>query len=32
MSLWIAGQIYAAVKDEKLANEAMQVAEKNINL
>ena len=25
-------QIYAVVKDEKLANEAIQVAEKNIKL
>jgi len=32
MTLWLADQIYAVVKDEKLANEAMQVAEKNINL
>lgn len=32
MTLWIADQIYAVVKDEELANEAMQVAEKNINL
>lgn len=31
MTLWLADQIYAVVKDEKLANEAMQVAEKNIN-
>jgi len=31
-TLWLADQIYAVVKDEKLANEAMQVAEKNINL
>ncbi len=31
MILWLADQIYAIVKDEKLANEAMQVAEKNIN-
>ena len=30
MTLWLADQIYAVVKDEKLANEAMQVAEKNI--
>jgi len=32
MTLWLADQIYAVVKDEKLAHEAMQVAEKNINL
>ena len=32
MTLWLADQIYAVVKDEKLANEAMQVAEKSINL
>ncbi|MFZ7170637.1 MAG: helix-turn-helix domain-containing protein [Bacteroidota bacterium] len=32
MTLWLADQIYAVVKDEKLANEAMLVAEKNINL
>jgi transcriptional regulator with XRE-family HTH domain len=31
MTLWLADQIYAVVKDEKLANEAMHVAEKNIN-
>lgn len=31
MTLWLADQIYAVVKDEKLANEAMKVAEKNIN-
>ena len=31
MTLWLADQIYAVVKDEKLANEAMQIAEKNIN-
>lgn len=30
MTLWLANQIYAVVKDEKLANEAMQVAEKKI--
>lgn len=28
MKLWLADQIYAVVKHEKLANEAMQVAEK----
>jgi transcriptional regulator with XRE-family HTH domain len=32
MTLWLADQIYALVKDEKLANEAIQVAKKNINL
>ncbi len=32
MTLWLADQIYAVVKDEKLTNEAMQMAEKNINL
>lgn len=32
LTLWLADQIYDVVKDEKLANEAMQVAEKNINL
>ncbi|MBS1776508.1 MAG: helix-turn-helix transcriptional regulator [Chitinophagaceae bacterium] len=31
-TLWLADQIYEVIKDEKLANEAMQVAEKNINL
>jgi hypothetical protein len=31
MTLWLADQIYAVVKDEKLASEAMQVVEKNIN-
>ena len=31
-TLWLADQIYEVVKDEKMANEAMQVAEKNINL
>ena len=30
--LWLADQLYDVVKDEKLANEAMQVAEKKINL
>jgi len=30
LTLWLADQIYAVVKDEKLANEAMQVAEKSI--
>jgi HTH-type transcriptional regulator, competence development regulator len=32
MTLWLADQIYEVVKDEKMANEAMQVVEKNINL
>lgn len=31
LTLWLADQIYAVVKDEKLANEAMLAAEKNIN-
>jgi HTH-type transcriptional regulator, competence development regulator len=31
-TLWLADQIYAVIKDEKLANEAMQVAENNIKL
>ena len=30
LTLWLADQIYDVVKGEKLANEAMQVAEKNI--
>jgi len=30
MTLWLADQIYEVVKDEKMANEAMQVAEKKI--
>ena len=30
--LWLADQWYDVVKDEKLANKAMQVAEKKINL
>jgi transcriptional regulator with XRE-family HTH domain len=30
MTLWLADQIYAVVKDEKLANEAMKVADKKI--
>jgi hypothetical protein len=30
-TLWLAGQIYAVVKYEKIANEAMQVADKKIN-
>ncbi len=32
LTLWLADQIYAVVKDEKLATEAMQVADKKINL
>ena len=32
MTLWLADQIYDVVKDENMANEAMQVAEKKINL
>jgi hypothetical protein len=31
MTLWLADQIYDVVKDEKMANEAMQDAEKKIN-
>ena len=31
MTLWLADQIYEVVKNEKLANEAMKVAEKKIN-
>ncbi len=31
MTLWLAGQIYEVVKDEKMANEAMQVAEQKLN-
>jgi len=31
LTLWLADQIYAVVKDEKLAHEAMQVADKKIN-
>lgn len=30
--LWLADQLYDVVKDEKLANEAMQVAEQKIYL
>ncbi|MEI8110091.1 MAG: helix-turn-helix transcriptional regulator [Chitinophagia bacterium] len=30
-TLWLADQIYEVVKDEKMANEAMQVAEKKLN-
>lgn len=32
MTLWLADQIFAVVKDEKLANEAMQVAGESIYL
>ena len=32
MTLWLADQIYAVVKDEKLGNKAMQLAENKINL
>lgn len=32
MTLWLADQIYAVVKNEKLAKEAMQAAEKNIKV
>ncbi len=32
MTLWLAYQIYEVAKDEKMANEVMKVAEKNINL
>jgi transcriptional regulator with XRE-family HTH domain len=32
MTFWLADQIYAVVKDEKLANEAMKLADKKINL
>lgn len=30
LTLWLADQIYAVVKDEKLANEAIQVTEEKI--
>lgn len=30
LTLWLADQIYAVVKGEKLANKAMQVAEKKL--
>lgn len=30
LTLWLADQIYAVLKDEKLANEAMQVTEEKI--
>jgi transcriptional regulator with XRE-family HTH domain len=32
MTLWLADQIYEVVKDEKLANEAIQMAEQKINI
>jgi transcriptional regulator with XRE-family HTH domain len=32
MSLWLSDQIYAVVKHEKMANKAIKIAEKNINL
>lgn len=32
LTLWLADQIYDVIKNEKLANEAIHVAEKNINL
>lgn len=32
LTMWLADQIYAVVKDEKLANEAMNMAEKKISL
>lgn len=32
MTLWLADQIFAVIKDEKLANEALLVVKKNINL
>ncbi len=31
MTLWLTDQIYEVVKDEKMANEAMQVAEQKLN-
>jgi transcriptional regulator with XRE-family HTH domain len=31
MTLWLADQIYEVVKDEKMANEAMQVTEKKLS-
>jgi len=31
-TIWLADQIYAVVKGEKFANEAIQVAEKNIKI
>lgn len=32
LTLWLSDQIYAVVKDEKLAKEAIHVAEKNLNI
>ncbi len=32
LTLWLADQLYDVVKDEKLANEAMKLAEQKINL
>jgi len=32
LTLWLADQLYAVVKDEKLANEAIQITEKKIKL
>lgn len=32
LTLWLADQLYAVVKDEKLANKAMQVAEEKIKI
>jgi len=32
LTLWLSDQIYAVVKDEKLANEAIQVTEEKIKL
>ena len=32
MTLWLADQIYAVVKDEKLGNKAMQAIENKMNL
>ena len=32
LTLWLADQLYDVIKDEKLANEAMQVTEEKINL
>lgn len=31
MTLWLADEIYAVVKNEKMAKKAIQIAEKNIN-
>jgi hypothetical protein len=32
MTLWLADQSYAMVKDEKMANQAIQMVEKKMNL